>query len=493
MTQLNNIGLEKKVRVHPWLKQTNICFIPGPEITPLSEEVIDNILDQFARSGHKVQDSPDDNTDIILTTSKFGEPLPWREAIALVGRMRFNYRHSPTIFTLVHVGEDEFNQKIEYFDKVLEKEQPDQKDFDFPGLAPSAYKVLYEQGRRGGSILALERLVQAQAKSIRVLLLVGNGQPATIYHFDLVGANPPSYAEGAKPFYEDIVLRMVTSVSTHEITRHQVEDEIIPQSVWEKLDTPEAMRVAAQKFGESNFFTEMVIIDTLVKVPAVTDAIASQYSEGCFATWEPEINALITTITGSARPVNKSSLSDDDLAIITGVREDRQGALVRHVEGKRNDPPSSEAVELIDMDNALPFIKLPHEWNVESRVPVARSKLHGHRGIASYNPDLVEFVELDAPFYDYPVTCATEAQASGIKWAFSRSEALQNPDDPRQVVFTVLPTHGIVIVEKWVSGKTPFQTIWEFFQDGHIVIDNTIPQGFHKYQFQAGQMVLKLQ
>lgn len=491
MSQLNKIGIDKDIQVHPWLKQINISFVPGPEITPLSEEVIDNILDQFSRAGHNVQEAPDDSTDILLTTSKFGEPIPWRQAISLVGRMRFNYRHSPTIFTLVHADEDEFNQKIEYFNRVLEKDQPDESDFDFPGLAPSAYKVLYEQGRRGGSILALERLVQTQAKSIRVLLLIGNGHPKKIYHFDLVGANPLSYADGSKPFYEDIVLRMVTSVSTHEITQHKVEDEIIPRSTWEKLDTPEAMRVAAQKFGEINFFTEMVIIDTLVKIPAVTDAIASQYSEGCFATWDPEINALITTITGSARPVNKSSLSDDDLAVITGVREDREGALVRHVEGKRNDPPSSEAVELIDMDNTLPFIKLDPDWGIESRVPVARSKLHGHRGIASFNPNLVEFVELDLPYYDYPVTCATEAQASGIKWAFSRSEALQNPDDPRQVVFTVLPTHGVVIVEKWVPGKTPFQTLWEFFQDGHLVIDNMIPQGYHEYQLQAGQMALK--
>ena len=131
--------------------------------------------------------------------------------------------------------------------------------------------------------------------------------------------------------------------------------------------------------------------------------------------------------------------------------------------------------------------------NIESKVPVARSKLHGHRGIASYNPDLVEFVQLDPPYYDYPVTCATDAQATGIKGAFAKSEALQNTNDPRQVVFTVLPTHGIVIAEKWVPEKVPFQTIWEFFQEGHLVLDNMIPQGFHEYQLHGGQMVLKPQ
>jgi hypothetical protein len=75
------------------------------------------------------------------------------------------------------------------------------------------------------------------------------------------------------------------------------------------------------------------------------------------------------------------------------------------------------------------------------------------------------------------VSCSTEAQARAIKAAFSRSEALRNPDDPRQVVFTVLPGHGIVVVEKWISGKNPFQIMWEFMDSGTLQIENVVPQG----------------
>ena len=110
-------------------------------------------------------------------------------------------------------------------------------------------------------------------------------------------------------------------------------------------------------------------------------------------------------------------------------------------------------------------------------VPVARSKLHGHRGVKSYDPRYVEHVFLNEPYYQYPVSCSTEAQARAIKVAFSRSEALLKPDDPRQVVFTVLPGHGIVIVEKWVTGKNPFQIIWEYMDKGYLQIDNLVPQG----------------
>jgi hypothetical protein len=170
--------------------------------------------------------------------------------------------------------------------------------------------------------------------------------------------------------------------------------------------------------------------------------------------------------------------------------------LIRQVAGKRNDPPSSEAVELVEMDRALPRLSLGFEWGVQSapsgKVPVARSKLHGHRGVRSYDPTLVEHVWLDAPYYHYPVSCSTEAQARAIRAAFARSQALSHPEDPRQVVFTVLPGHGVVIVEKWAPGKAPFQVIWECMDSGALEIDNLIPQGpFAFVSDEGGRMKLQ--
>jgi hypothetical protein len=328
--------------------------------------------------------------------------------------------------------------------------------------------------------------VQAQAKSIHIILMVGDDRPTVAYHFDLVGAHPRSEA------YDDIVLRVVTTVSAREVTEHKVVREPIPSALWRRLSTPTAMRVAGQQLGERSFFTEMVRIADLVQVPAVPEAVANQYSEGCFATWDPTLGALIATVTGSARPVDKGRITDDDLAVIVGARPDGSGALTRRVEGKRNDPPSSEAVEMMDMDSPLPTITLGPAWNVTAQVPVARSKLHGHRGVAAYDPRRVEYVPLEPAYYHYPVSCATDAQARGVKGAFARSEAMQNPDDPRQVVFTVLPCHGVVIVEKWVPGTAPFQVIWETMDAGYLQVDNLIPQGTMEYvRGLDGRMVLK--
>jgi hypothetical protein len=108
---------------------------------------------------------------------------------------------------------------------------------------------------------------------------------------------------------------------------------------------------------------------------------------------------------------------------------------------------------------------------------VLRSKLHGHRGIAAYDPDHVEFVPLSPPYYHYLVSCATDAQARGIQEAFARAESLQNPTDPRPVAFTVLPGHGVMIVEKWVAGKAPFQVIWEHMDAGYLQVHRRVPQG----------------
>ncbi|OGO16569.1 MAG: hypothetical protein A2Z14_04345 [Chloroflexi bacterium RBG_16_48_8] len=488
-TQFNDIQARKTT--HSWLKKIHIYPVLD-DSSHMVERVAEMLLDQFHRLGHDVQAQPDHNTDILLTNAIFNEPIDWRKALLFTSRLRFNLDHTPTIFTLILITAQRFRTMLDHFKVALSSDNPDPNDFKFPGLAPQAYKVLIEQGHRGGPILALERLIQAQAKSIRILLVVGDENPVEAYLFDLVGAHPCIPANDLEVFYNDILLHMVTAVSTHEVTNHKVIGKPIRRSLWEQSTAVKAMRRSSLELSKRNFFTPMVRIADLVEVPAVGDVIASQYSEGCFSTWDPKLNALIATVTGSARPVDKSDISDDDLAVIVGMQPDGSGALVCHVEGKRNDPPSSEAVEMMDMDNTLPRITLGSEWEPSSEVPVVRSKLHGHRGVASFDSRYVEHVFLDPPYYHYPVSCATEAQARAIRAAFSRSEALQNPQDPRQVVFTILPGHGTMIVEKWVQGKDPFQVIWEYMDSGFLEVEKRIPQGPLAYiADHQGRMILQ--
>lgn len=484
--------------IHPWLRQVNISYVPT-SITPLLDTFAEQLLDCFRKWGHNVQDVPHGSLDILLSTATYGQPVSWRRAPIFTARKHYQLEHAPTVFTIVHMKPDQLREILRHFETVLTKQEPQPDDYPFPGLAPDAYITLHEQGRRGGPILALERLLQAQTKSIRIILVVGEQQPLEAYTFDLVGAYPRSDARGGESFYDDLVIRIVTAVSTVEVTDHEVIGDPIPNSIWRSLSTPTAMQEAGRQLGLRGFFSEMVNVANLVTVPAVPETVADQYSEGCFATWDPVLDALIATVTGSARPVHKYDLGEDDLAVIVGVRPNLQGAQVRHVAGKPNTKPSSEAVELIQMDSSLPRIKLSDDWvDLSSgqvykkvEVPVLRSKLHGHRGVSRYDPNYVEHVYLDTPYYHYPVSCATEAQARAIVSAFTRSEALTKPDDPRQVVFTVLPGHGIVITEKWVPGKSPFQVIWEHMDEGYLQISSRIPQGPLAYiSDDQGKMVL---
>lgn len=474
---------------HSWWRKIKLTYVPGPE-TALVKEFSEKLLEKFKDAGHTVYDQPEHDIEVIITTANFFEPLRWRDAMIFNARRKYNLDHSPTIYTIIQVKPEILQEKLTYFDQVLKKVPQNPNDYVLPGLGPDAYHTLYEQGKRGGPILALQRTIQTQSMSVRVLLVVGDDHPEYAYVFDLVGAHPRVEASGDEGFYDDLVGRMVTAMSTFEITEHQVVGELIPRQKWDSLKTPDAMQRAGHELGKRQFFTEMVLVTNMVSVPSVPDSISSQYSEGCFATWDPEIEGLITTVTGSARPIAKDELSDDELAIIVGVRPDGRGALIRHVENKRNDPPSSEAVELIDLDKGLPRIEIENGY----QVPVARSKLHGHRGVSAYNAEKIEHVFLEQPYYHYPVSCSTEAQANAIQKAFSTSKALQNPDDPRQLVFTILPGHGIVIAEKWAAEKEPFQLMWEYMDAGWLVIDNMVPQGVLTFESKEnGMMYLQIE
>jgi hypothetical protein len=455
---------------HSWLKQLCLSYIPGPS-TGLASRVATELMDYFHREGHVTEEIPSAETNVILTTARLGEPLGWREALMFTARRRYKLKHVPTVFTIVQATPEQFNEWMLRAEQVLKSEPGTVPGFN--GVPETAYRTLYQQGRRGGAIMYLLRVVQIQTKSIRVLLVIGRDDVESAFLFDLVGAHPQIKFEEAQSFYKDVATRIMTAASTKEVTKHQVVEPPIRQEEWIHLPAINQMTRASQELGKRNFFTEMIQVSELAEIPGFSDAISSQYSEGCFATWDVQLNGLLATITGSARPVRKENITDKDLAVIVGIKPERDGALIRKIEDHPNQPPSSEAVEMIGMDLQLPKISLSNG----AQAPVIRSKLHGHRGVRSFDRNHIEYVSLSESYLYYPVSCSTDAQYRAVQEAFSSSAALQRPEDPRQVVFTILPGHGVVIVEKWVEGKQPFQVIWEAMDNRDIEITNDIPQG----------------
>ena len=77
----------------------------------------------------------------------------------------------PVVYTLIHASLSEFHRRLDYFEAVLAKDPLDPAGYEFDGLAPQAYRVPFKQGSRGGPILALARLLQAQSRCIRILAI----------------------------------------------------------------------------------------------------------------------------------------------------------------------------------------------------------------------------------------------------------------------------------------------------------------------------------
>ena len=458
--------------IHHWLRPVRIAYIPGRS-TIMLELWANELLEEMQSMGHGVQSSPDDETEVILATANFGEPQPWRDALLFMARRRYSLKQSPVVYTLMQIGKAQFQHMLESLDAVLSKDSVSPTGLVFDGLAQDAWKVLEEQGRRGGPLLALQRILQAQAKSIRIILFVGDGDtPEFAYHFDLVGAYPRSVA--GNDFYRDIALRIATAVCAEDVPAIPASDESISADIWDELYAPNAMEEASRQFGQRGFFSDMIRISNLIGLPSLSDAVANQYSEGCFGTWDTELGALVVTAAGSSQPVNKSQITKEHLAVVKAKGMEMMGL---QIGGRPYRVPSSESYEMTMMDRLLPCIEVA----VGENVPIVRSKLHGHRGISAYCADRVEYVAMDAPYFCYPVSCSTLPQAQGIVEAFSRSQALNNPDDQRQIVFTILPGHGVFIVEKWCDGKVPFQMIWECMDAGYMEISNAIPQEKMEY------------
>ena len=184
---------------HTWLRKISVAFDLGTT-TPLLCRVVDGLKTAFKRLGHKIHAVPQDDTDVLITSAPFEEPLPWREALLFTARRRHNLERLPALYTLVQVTRERLCSLWSHFEEALAKDPPDPEDFRFPGLAPEAYHVLLEQGQRAGPILALERLIQARTKSLRVMLLIGDEESEDLYHFDLVGAYPRSDGEDLDAF-----------------------------------------------------------------------------------------------------------------------------------------------------------------------------------------------------------------------------------------------------------------------------------------------------
>jgi len=263
----------------------------------------------------------------------------------------------------------------------------------------------------------------------------------------------------------------------------------VPAELWESLASPDVMVRAGSMFTQFGFFTTPLYVEKLLGYRGISDAISAQFSEGCYAVYEPDIPGLLTTATGSSRLVDKRSISRLDQAVVVGTRSDHEGAMVRPVAGMDRVVPSVEAVEMMGLCERVPHHQHLNSHGSPVMVPNVRAILHGHLGVAAYDPERVEAVMLAPLFYSQLVSCGTGALAEGTAAAFARSASLKDLSDPRRVIFLEQPGHGVMVVEKWPptdDGSQPFETIHDYLSRGVLQMTLDIAQGLIRWEMVPG-------
>ena len=466
--------------MHPWVHPISIARVPGSR-SPALDLAADTLLDWLRDAGCTVTSQPDNSTDLLLTTRCFGEIVDRDEALLFHSKRQFKLTRRPTVLTMVDVPEAEYQRWLAHFAELAQLPEAEAARDQYPGLASQAAEVISQQARRGGPEMAIARMIQAQVLSIRVMVLRTQGDcPYRAMHFDLAGAHPVTDATDIEAFAEDAGGRVLAAICASEVNHHVYAGDPVPAETWSALTSPDAMVRAGVTFTEYGFFTTPIYVEKVLGYRGLSDAISAQFSEGCYAIYDADLPGLVTTATGSSRLVDKRSISRADQAVVTGIRPERDGAIVRRVAGMEPVVPSVEAVELMGICERVPSHTHTNVRGELLQVPNVRALLHGHLGVEAYDPERVEAVMLDPLYYTQLVSCGTGALAEGTALAFSRSKSLANLQDPRAVVFLEQPGHGVMVVEKWPaagSATRPFETIRSYLAAGHLQMTLDIAQG----------------
>ncbi len=466
--------------IHAWTHPISIAYMPGDH-TPALDLAIHAILDWLRDADCTVTDMPDNNTELILTTRRFGNIVGRDEALFFNAKRQYRLSTRPQVLTMLDVPEAEYQALVEHFTKIADMPEDEANLERYTGLGPQAADIISHQARRGGPDLAFARLSQGQALSIRVMALrTQNGRPYRAMHFDMAGAHPVTDATDMEVFAEDAGARVLAAVCAVEVNHHSFVDEPVSAELWESLSSPDVMVRAGSMFTQFGFFTTPLYVEKLLGYRGISDAISAQFSEGCYAIYEPDIPGLLTTASGSSRLVDKRSISRMDQAVVVGMRSDHEGAMVRPVAGMERVVPSVEAVEMMGLCERVPHHDHLNSHGKPVSVPNARAILHGHLGVAAFDPAKVEAVRLSSLYYTQLVSCGTGALAEGTATAFAASESLRDLKDPRRVIFLEQPGHGVMVVEKWPlpdDGTQPFETIHDYLSSGVLQMTLEVAQG----------------
>ncbi len=423
------------IRECSWWRPLTVALV-GEPFDEAQKRLSDGLLATFEEEGHHIIHQPEKfpgRVDIMLT---FHE-IPQGDAPL---QDRIEERHWPLALHLKR----EFG---------LEK-RPENL-ITFVTISESLREMPHLE------VVEIARIAMTRIGTPKVIFITGepgSGRVEEVTLCTMEGGHPTISGDDWPYLLRDLSNRLVALACAQEVGgRYRVIKDALSREDWLSSSIPDDLIEAGHRMDQLDLLPPLLELSQWVS-PSLARVYErfmnmKHFSEGMLCAWEPELNLMMVTGSGSWG-VDKRHLEREDVVPIGEVSEG--SILVYAPEGMATKGPSVETREFFEAFLRAPTVRLRKvgkAWRIDPdgpvEAPLIRSIIHAHVGIIDVDDRLVEWVPTNREKFPYPFGCGTDLMMDVTLDALSRSNALHDPDDPRAVVLWNFENHGIAAAELW--------------------------------------------
>lgn len=420
----------EEIRECSWFRPLTVQVVgePAPDDL-LLKRFIGDLLAGFRSQGHSVLDASPGDVDLLLACEEIPDgPEPLRDRV----------RERPVPLALALMREYRLTRRPEHLVALVSLRER-------LGEMPHA------------EVVESARCVMARIGTPKVVFVSGSrtGVVEEATYCTLEGGHPTDPVAVADRVRD----RLVTAACAREVggVFDFVEGGLSAED-WARSRTPDALVAAGRRMGQLGMLPRPRQVSEFVS-PEVASFYErflglKGFSEGMLFAFDPELQVLMVTASGSWE-VDKRSLGRDEVVAIGGVENDRLQVLVP--EGVRPKGPSVEAWEIHQLLAAAPRTRLQPamsggwvpgvDGGVE--VPIVRAGFHAHIGVSAADPDVVESLPANRTILPYGFGCGTDLMREVVVDVASRSSSLNQSGDDRLYTRWPMLYHGETAIELW--------------------------------------------
>ncbi|MFJ8584315.1 hypothetical protein ACIRD2_06610 [Streptomyces sp. NPDC093595] len=301
--------------------------------------------------------------------------------------------------------------------------------------------------------------------------------------------------EGGHPTeVEDIADRMRDRLVTAACAQQVAEDydtvrDAITAEAWKASTTPEQLAAAGRRMGELGLLSPPLKVSDFV-----SEQLADMYeiymgvrgfSEGMLFAFDPDLDCLVVSASGSW-DVDKRALTREQVVAVEPRLAGGRRLRVLAPSGVLPMQPSVETWEICALMEACPTVRVTRDgagaWvpdpDGEREVPLIRAGIHAHVGVTASDDEVIETVEADREEFPYGFGCGTDLTVEIARNTVRRSQAVNDPQDPRTYVRWPLLYHGEMAVELWKPGlpSQPFRGLLDLYGTAVRFTPDHVPQ-----------------